>query len=760
MKKNLKKILCVILGAVMIISLTGWTTGNIWSPEEYPLPDESQPFPTDPIQSDYSYEDEIVAENDRFELWWIASDCTVDLIEKETGNRWGVTARQEGEVLVDEITGMPITKHPQISSMLGIEVLNLDTYQIENSYSAVSAVQNGYVITEEIENGIKIQYYFNDFKIMVPVEAVLRDDSVALTVKPTEVLEGKDFRLLSASIANFWCSTPNDQEDSYLFFPSGSGALVSNESLSEMGSGVLSPVYGFDPVMTRENRETVEEDIRIPVYGVKSGNIGTCAIIEQSSESAYIGANVGSTSLKYSGVYAKYQLRGFTDNYAQSLNNGKTLMQIYAHSLCDKPMTIGFYPLTGEQANYTGMANTYKNYLKETGALTEVESESNLNVTFVGGVMIDKSFLGVPYSDLVAATTLNEAKEILGDISSATNTKISAKLLGFGSTGLEYSSYAGGFKINKNLGSLDDLDALSNFTKESNIDLYMDFDLIKLKNSSAGYSTFFDTAYNPLLKVATVYKYHAATGSGQTDLAYNLLTRALLIDGAEQLNKKTAKWNLPGISLSDLSNTAYSDSSTQTTEYLVKGNMAKDFEQIVEILSNERKISSTEANMYAALVSDFVYDTPTESSHERIFTEDVPFYQMILKGHVAFSGESMNLAVNANTQLLKTVESGAGLNYTLIKNYYNEFIDYQGYYFYGSLYSDLAEGIKATYNSLKDYYAAINGAEIASHTILESGLRETVFSNGVKVYTNYTDKSITAPSGKTVEACGYVWEKN
>ncbi len=761
MKKNAKKILCVILGVVMIVSMTGWTTGNVWSPEAYPLADETQPFPTTPIKSDYSKVDKLISENDKYELWWMADNCTVDLIEKETGKRWGVTARQEGEPTVNEETGMPITKHPQISSTVSAEFLNLQTYKTEVAFSAVAAVKNGFVITEDIDNGIKIEYYFDEFKVMVPVEFVLRDNSVAVTVKPTEVLEGEEFRLLSVSIANFWCSTPNDQEDSYLFYPSGSGALVSNESLNEVGSTYTSPVYGFDPTMTRETRTSVEKEIRIPVFGVKNGEIGTCAIIEQNAEAANITAQVGSTSLQYSGIYATYQIRGYTDNYAQSLNNGKTLMQIYAHSMCDKPMTIGFYPLTGDNANYSGMANTYKDYLKSSGAISKVETESNLNVTFIGGVMIDKSFLGLPYTDLVAATTIPEAQNILNELSASTGTKISAKLLGYGSTGLEYSCYSGGFKLNKNLGSTKELDALTNFAKNNNIDVYMEFDLIKLKKSSAGYSTFFDTAYNPLLKVANVYKYHDATGSGISNSAYNLLSRALLVDGAQQLVKKTSKWNLMGYSLGDLSNTAYSDSSTQTADYFVKGNMGKDVTEIAALLAGDnRKISSTEANIYAALVSDVVYDAPTASTGERIFVCDVPFYQMVIKGYVAFSSESMNLAVNPQVHLLKTVETGAGLSYTVINKYYNEFIDYNGYYFYGSLYSDIKDGMLATYASLKDYYAAVNGAEIVSHTILASGLRETVFSNGVKVYVNYTDESITAPSGESVEACGYVWENN
>ena len=243
------------------------------------------------------------------------------------------------------------------------------------------------------------------------------------------------------------------------------------------------------------------------------------------------------------------------------------------------------------------------------------------------------------------------------------------------------------------------------------------------------------------------------------ETSYGLLSRPLLMEGVEKLLNKTKKWNLDGVSIGDLGCVAYSDYSTETTDYFVKGGMPQDFVAIADKLSDKYKIASADANDYAAAVSNIVYNVPMVSSQHIVFDYDVPFYQMVFKGYVPLAGETMNTAVNPNTHKLKTVESGLGLNYTVINKYYNEFIDYRGYNFYGSEYEGIKDSIKETYGELKDYYAAINGAEIVSHKILDSGLRETVFSNGVKAYVNYTDASIAAPSGAPVEADSYVWEK-
>lgn len=748
----MKKIICLLLGAVMVFCMTGWTTGKVWSPETYSAPEAS----------DYPKSDYVITENENFELWWIASTCTVDLIEKATGNRWGIVP-EDGEdgATADNPLGIVMTSSEAASSLV-LEVLNASNYQRTFVRSNTSAVENGFVVAKELEDGsgISVNYYFEDVDIMVPLDYVLREDSVAITLDPKKIQEGDSFTVVAARIAPYFCSVPNDQDDAYLFMPSGSGALVDNETLSSAGTEYIAQVYGFDAVMSRENLITAEKEVRLPVFGAKNGNLASCAIIETATESAEIGVKSGSSVIKHSGIWAGYQLRSYSDNYRQTINNGKSREQVYAHSMSETAMTVGYYPLSGDNANYSGMADTYRNYLKKQGSLTTTADESELNLTFVGGVMVDQSFFGVPYRELVAATTLDEAKTIIGELSSKTGADMSAKLVGFGSSGVEYNSYGGGFNINKKLGTVKNLSSLADDCGKNNVDLYFDFDLVKLKNSSSGFSTFFDTAYSPVLKVAKAYKYNAASRSYETETGYNLLTRSLLKEGAEKLLKKTSSWNLPGVSLEALTSTAWSDYSTGTTEYYGKGKMAADVTEIIKMISNDgHKIAAYDANAYAAVAADIIYDVPTSSSLERIFITDVPFYQMVFKGHVSMSSSSVNLAANQTNQILKCVESGIGLGYTVIANYYNEFIDYNGYYFFGSLYSDIGDSIVSTYNSLKDYYSAINGAEIVSHTIFESGLRETVFDNGVKAYVNYTDDSLTTPSGATVEVGGYVWEK-
>ncbi|MBO5852975.1 MAG: hypothetical protein J6Q74_04110 [Clostridia bacterium] len=750
----MKKFLCITLCAVMIIgvcSMLGWTTGNVWTPEAF----DSE------AKSNYSKNDEVIASNDKYELMWMGSDCTVDLIEKETGNRWGVTTRNESESVIDESLGIPKKASAERSSLLILDILDLTNNQTDTAMSNTGAVRDGAVVTEKIDNGLRVYYYFKDIQIRVVVDVALMGDRVTFTVDPKLIQEGERYRAVSVKIAPFWCNNKCDDPDAYILYPSGSGAIVPSTGLTSAGVTYEAQVYGEDAAMLKDTQETTTKEVRLPVFGAINKGIGTAAIIEDNAEAATIGVKAGATRAGFSSAYIKFELRGHSTNAVQTMNNGSSRQEVYAYSLGEKPFTVGFYPLTGDKASYSGIAETYRNYLLSTGMLKDkAKEESPLNLTFIGGVMIDKSFLGVPYKDLVPATTIAKAQEILAELKEETKGKISAKLLGFGSTGIEYGDYAGGITLHKNIGSKKELASLGEYSAGNNIDLYFDFDLVRLRNASKGFSTTFDVAYSPLLKITTVYKYNAAARSYEEATGYKLLKRELLDKGANKVLKTATKWNIGGISLESLSQTAYSDYSTETTEYFAKGDMAKDVLEIYSKVKEEYfKVASHEANAYAAVASDIVFDTPSISAGEHIFAYDVPFYQMVFKGYVPMTCESINLASSPKVEVLKAVEAGSGLSYTVISDYHNEFIDYQGYYFFGSQYSDISDGIIATANELSEYYKAISGAEIVSHKVLSSGLRETVFSSGVKAYVNYTDDSIATPSGKTVEAKGYVWEK-
>ena len=109
---------------------------------------------------------------------------------------------------------------------------------------------------------------------MIPVDYVLREDSVEVSVNTANIQEDTN-KVASIAICPFWCSAQNDVEDSYIFYPSGSGTLIDNKTISQTGVIYSSQVYGEDPVITLDDLISTQNEIRLPVYGAKSGNLAS-----------------------------------------------------------------------------------------------------------------------------------------------------------------------------------------------------------------------------------------------------------------------------------------------------------------------------------------------------------------------------------------------------------------------------------------------------------------------------------------------------
>ena len=675
----------------------------------------------------------------------------------KTGKVYGTNPVNSGGEQFDEF-GMPIKRHPQIESVLFIEYLDTQKNTTSKLISYSAAVQNGRTVLENTDKGVKVEYYFDDAEIMIPITYTLRENGLSVTLDPKGIEEGGNM-LISVSVAPFFCSVENTEKNGYLLYPSGSGALIYPKEVSQPGDSYSAEVYGEDASKEKWDKTSTEKSIRLPVYGAKSGDTAAFAIIEKGADSCLLETTVGSTSVGYSAVYATYQLRGYTANIKELYNNRYYKGLVYSDNMTDAPLEIGFYPLAGENADYSGMAGLYRSYIEKTEGKAENAKAATLNITAVGGTMISKSFLGVPYTTLLATTTLKDAAAMVKELEEG-GAKVSALALsGFGKTGIDSVKPAGGFGIAGKLGSSKDFTSLKKTCENSDTDLFFDFDAVTFSKSGGGLSSYFDSAVRANRKRAKVYDYNIALLGRETDSAYSLTARDKLTYITNKIIKKAG--NLPGIGLSSLSNTAYSDYTDKSSGlYYAKSGMTEQVSEIIEnVKKSGKKFMSSEANAYAAVKSDVIFNSPARSNAALIFDDDIPFYQMVLRGRTALSSESLNLATDREEELLKAVEGGMGLTYTLTAKYDTKLIDSGVPVFYNSLYSDLKDGIISDSKTLSELYGKIGNSAIKSHKIHDSGLRETVYENGVTVFVNYSSGELNSPAG-SVRAHGFlIWEE-
>lgn len=704
-----------------------------------------------------TFQNATVVENSSLRLAWDETTNGVVLTDRKTGIQWSTSPVNEGGQQFDEY-GMPIKKHPKVNSMLVVSYLDVKTNTVVEAVSYTASVENGRVRCAKSKNSILVQFYFDAPEFMIPVEYILQDDHLQIKIDTEKIQEGEN-RITKISVAPFICSVKNDSENAYLFVPSGSGALIKPTTISQQGVNYSSQVYGSDSSIEKLSVPTETQSVRLPVYGAKfSEDKGLFAVIDSSADSALIEVTAGATTYGYSSVYAAFQVRGYTGHVANLFSGLQVENVIYSKQMIRDKLAVSFYPLIGENADYSGMARLYRAYLQRENGMSDSCKDSSLNLIFLGGMMYTDSFCGIPYEKLYATTTLKQVHGILTDLSKQLKTSSNVVLKGFGANGVDVGSVGDGFQLGKKLGSKKELRHLQAFCKSSSIGLYMDFDLVRFRKTANGFSTFSDSCYNASSEQkATQYLYNPAVRNQEKETRHYLLDPARLNDANQKLLHISGKLKLTGISLATLTSMSYSNYKDRSDpRYYSKNGFSKKVSECLRQLNkNKLNIAAFEANAYAATVSDIVFNIPTESDRENIFYTDIPFYQMVFKGSIPLSVKSINLSADADRMLLKAVEGGSALSYTLIDHWSNVLITSDRPDFYNSVYSDIKGRIVSDAEKLYDYYKKTDGAHIVAHELLSETLRKTEFDNGITVYVNYGNGTVTSPAG-TVEAGSFL----
>lgn len=675
-----------------------------------------------------------VAENQTYVMQWNDEKKCVLLTEKATGHTWSTIPYnhlQSGDY--DYSLEAPLT----------IEYYDPFFATIQ-TVSGIDCVDYGTIAAEKTQNGIAVTYYFPDQKIAVGVVYELREDSLLVSLNTEDLQETEDAQLVSVSLAPYLCSVQNSADSSnYLFVPSGSGALMyANEDMESGSREYTGYVYGEDLTRMPAYQATDNEPIRLPVFGASAGEQAICAIIEQGASAASISASAGNVRTGYTNAYATFHLREY--NITDKSKSGK--IAEYASIADDwSPETVysvGYYPLKNEDANYSGMAALYRQYLKEQGTLKQSEEEQkSYLVNVLGGDQIKTFTLGVPHNTLQKATTFEQAQTMLQQLTSTSGEKPTVVLSGFGSTGLTPGKVAGGFTFANALGGLRQQQALEAYCREQGITLYTDFDILFFSKSGKGYNTIFDSAKCATLRPTYIQSLKVNVRDADT-------TRAkMYVLGRNQLNTAVEKLldfcndKISGISLSSLGQYSYSDYADEA--YYAQNGMAEQTVGIIsDVQSQNHSIHFSAANAYAAAAASCISQVPTGHGGYDALDEVVPFYAMVFCGSRPMYSGALNTAMNAQALLLRAVEGGMAPSFTLAYEYDSALADSPSASFYGTKFENNLELIDSTVKQVGPFLEKVNGAQISKHELLDDGVTKTTFSNDVSVVVNHTDDTV------------------
>ena len=637
----------------------------------------------------------------------------------------------------------------EYNSPIYIEYINSKNLMKENIKSLNSSECNIRVGSENIKDGIKLVYYFDEIGISVPVSYTLRSDALAVTVDFNEAYE-KENKLLSVSVAPFFCSVKNNTEDSYLLVPTGSGAIMYPDERPDGVRSYNGFIYDSDPATIVPENLNEETAIRLPIIAVKDGNNALLSIIEEGDNYAYVTANAGDESTGFSNVYTTFYARGYDINDVSDNLVGTVKNDIYqvTDTIDNKKATAVFYSLSGDNANYIGIAEKYREYLQSKDYIKQTVSENPYALYITGGAQISELVLGFSVKKTKALTTFSQAEEIIKDITEKTNTKASVQLKGYGKSGLTVKKIAGGYGFSSVFGKEAARKSLEKYCKDNGINLFTDFDLIYFSAMGSGYNTLTNAVKSAMhRKVKLYYKDKALWNYEKEAEKYYLLNRSELSNAVEKLKKTASKKEISNISLSSLGKTAYSDYSE--SKYHSRGKIKEDVQSYINSLKEKgKKVATESANAYAAVVSDSIFETQLDNGYYNSFDALIPFYQMVFKGYVPMYSTAVNTTESFDKSVMLAVQSGTSLGFSVVSEYNSEFADTPFTDLYASGYIGSKKLIADTVNAHKEYYSAISGQTIAEYEYISASVTKTVFSNGVTVFANHSDKTVLSPAGE------------
>ncbi len=733
----MKKCVLFVMCCILLLSMVGCSSSKT---EEYPVYDENATISN--VASG------VVASNAAYDLIWDETAYCVMLRDVQTGYIWSnipYEYLQEGGLNANINSTVNITAVKQAN-------LTKDTYR---SYS--DAVEGGKVSCEKVENGVRVTYYFETAQISVPVIYTLGTNSLDVTLDVQNIGEGEEYKILSVSVAPFLCSALNENEGSYVMVPSGSGALIYTAEDVEGTRKYSAPVYGRDLSQAYFELIVDEEALRLPVFGVKNGDNGMLCVMKDGAESATVEVEAGNSRTGYTTVYPTYYVRGYdelrTSSSNKSVLGGGDYYSVSSLIRTSINPTLSYFPLTGEDADYNGMAKCYREYLESTGGLIKTSSGTNYGLTILGGAQVTDSVMGIPRNSTVAATTFTQAQTILSSLMESTTIQPTVRLVGFGDRGVNPGSIAGGFSFASVFGTNAQRAALETYCADNGISLFSDFDLIRFSISGNGFSTISDVAQSASLRKVTNYPTGTPQREKKLDYAYKLLSRSQLIPASQKLLSATNKLNVSGVSLMTLGHAAYSDYSDSA--YAVKSNTQTDVSAIISAFIESDHAVAGGPNAYSAIASSVVFDVPTDNGGNFAFDAEIPFYELVFSGTKPIFGESINLADDMNRAILRTLAYGANLSFSVLYEYDTDFTETDMLYtgtgankLYACSFSANEELINSTLAKYGALYEKLNNASMVRYTALSASVTETVFDNGVTLYVNHSGSVADSPVGE------------
>ena len=646
--------------------------------------------------------------------------------------------------------------------------------QYTETAGVYATMNNCKVTTEEIKEngnvvGVTAHLEYEKFGFKLDVVLTMEEKGALKVEIPESTVSETNSAYMMAELYIFQMLGHSDRgdRDGYLILPDGNGIIVRNEDFFKDGSGkykgqFIKQAYGSDVgidtttaggtssnaantgIQGSRNFTTAAEVLNIPYFGTvfEDTGIAVLGIVEEGEYGATVMGNINGVNRSFENYnFVKFVYRSLYNEYTDSVGGTERRTTTKDRMIGD--ITITYLLTSDDEATYAGLANKLRDELIEEGiVVASKKDEFDLRIDFFG---VDKEDFLI-FRRNVIATTTDDIKEMIEKLSDKGVTNILAVYQGWQKDGV-YNVPIYKFKADSDVGGNKGIEDLyDEFEKNGNVDFYLLQDMVTI-NTSLTSSTFTSVSALTGRTYETTQRFNEVFKTFR--FLYPFKTKEYMDDLVEDLLDSDIK----KVAFSGMSENLFCYQDDK--ENFTRQTSMKYYEDALKNAKDKgMDVALQSPFMYLWKYTDAYLDFGIGSSMYVYATDEIPFVSSVLKGTMNLYSEYVNFEANSTEYFLKLVETGVAPSFLITKESPEVFQNTNSNWIYSSEYDKYEEQIIDYYNKLKAVNDKVKGEYIVNHEKLDSNVSITTYSNGVKVYVNFSDVDVTV-DGMTIEAESY-----
>lgn len=685
-----------------------------------------------------------VAESETLRLYLHAEDGRIILEDLRSGKLWRSNPDDAGDDPIAK--GIPKTN---LQSQFLVSMYDEEGLTSEAN-TQVASVNRDAFSWEAIEGGVRMVYDFpresEDYLFVADI--TLAGDSMRVEVRLDLLQERSTVYPYTIGILPYM-GAGGPEDAGYIVLPDGSGAVIAFNNGRHAFGDYSKAIFGNALTISRQVMGELSERLLLPVYGIvhEDGAL-LCEFVQGNGR---LQAMQAQRQTSYTTAYFAASARYMDSTLlANAYDTQRTVTLTSGTELPPVNPVVRYYPLTGDDTSYSGVARKYREVLAAGGAFdgAETRQSENLYLTLTGAVTRRKAVMGIPFQVAEPLTTFSQAEQMLDTLRAAGVQGMTVRYLGWlpGGIGGKAPTSAG---ANGQLGGNKGLSALAEYAAAQGIALYPDVELVQIAGKGNGFGTSsFAKGLTRSVSLQQVYMLSTLYPSEVYKPGY-VVSSEKLYGLADRFADGYDKLDVGAISPGSLGYSVFYD--WRDGKFVYFETISGEIHNALKRLSESNAMLLSVPNRYALSYAAEIADMPVYSSGHRLFDYDVPFVQMVLHGMVPYGSTPVNRSDDTETFLLRAVESGTALAFRWVYEDPSPLRYTQHNDLYADWWQNWLPQAGAMYARVYPALNAVAGATIIEHVRLTQTFVRVTYDNGRVIYVNYgteaaRDGGVTVPA--------------